>query len=369
MAIALLVVAGCAALPRSGPMTAAMASAERPEDLEGLVTRLTPEVVEAVTAPPPAGFPETFRALTPIDPTRLGVDDVIDIMIWESDGAGLFGAAGGATAIESVTVDPAGRVFLPFAGFQPAAGSTVAALRERLREALEPLTLSPQVDIRLREGRSRTVAVQGAVARPGIYEIDRPTGRLGAMLAEAGGAVDLPERTEVSVQRGDTVGRQILADILADPALDIALRPGDQIILTPIRERFMALGASSVQAELPFPTRPLTLLSAIGAARGLRDFEADPTGVFLFRYEEQSIADALLPGPEPEGLPEGEGRPIVYRLDLSQPESFFVARAFQMRDGDALFVTNAPLTELRKFLQLFNSVVAPVNTIDTLPVQ
>jgi hypothetical protein len=32
-------------------------------------------------------------------------------------------------------------------------------------------------------------------------------------------------------------------------------------------------------------------------------------------------------------------------------------------------VTNAPLTELRKFLQLFNAVVTPVNTVDTFPLQ
>jgi hypothetical protein len=140
-------------------------------------------------------------------------------------------------------------------------------------------------------------------------------------------------------------------------------------VLTPIRERFIAFGASGAQAEFSFPTRPLSLLSALGAARGLRDFDADPTGVFVLRFEDPAVADALLPGPPPEAAPHGPGRPIVYRLDLSQPEGFFVAREFGMRDGDAIFVTNAPLTELRKFLQLFNAVVTPVNTVDTFPLQ
>lgn len=358
---------GCAALPRSGPLTADMRTAERPEDLEGLVTPLTAATAAVIESTPPPGFPPHFLSATPIDPTRIGIDDRLDIVIWESGGAGLFNAEGGVTPILSAVVDRNGRIFVPFAGPQPAAGATITELRTRIRNALEPYTLSPQVDVRLGEPRSRTVAVQGAVARSGVYPIERATARLGAMLAQAGGAVDQPERIEVVVHRRGETGRQILADVLEDPSLDIALRPGDQIILTPIRERFVVLGAASVQAELGFPTRPLDLLSAVGAARGLRDFDADPTGVFVFRYEDPNLADSLLPGPAPEGMPAGPGRPIVYRLDLSRPESFFVARQFKIRDGDAIFITNAPLTELRKFLQLFNAVVTPINTVDATP--
>ena len=364
MAAAMLLTAGCEALPRSGPLTVDMASAERPEDLEGLVAPLDETAVALAVAPAPPSFPPAFLEAAPLDPTRLGVDDVLDITIWESEGAGLLNAEGGATTIPGVVVDPSGRVFVPFAGAQRAAGRTVAELRDQVRAALEPLTLSPQVDIRLRDPRSRLVSIQGAVAAPGIYPIERATSRLAEMLSRAGGARQLPETVEVALRRRDVTGRQILADVFDDPALNVALRPGDLMVLSPIRERFLVLGASSVQAEITFPTRPLDLLSALGAARGLRDFDADPTGVFVFRLERPEIADALLEGPEPEGLPAGEGRPIVYRLDLSQPEGLFYARRFPMRDGDAIFVTNAPLTEIRKFLQLFNSVVTPVNTID-----
>jgi polysaccharide export outer membrane protein len=331
------------------------------------VTLLTADVASRVAGPPPEEFPEAFRAAAPIDPTRIGLDDQIDVLIWESEGGGLFNPEGGVTTISAATVDAAGRIFVPFVGHTQAAGVTLSDLRERLRRALEPLTLAPQVDVRLHEARSRLVTIQGAVASPGVYPIERATAHLVPMIALAGGATDQPERVEVIVQRRGVIGRQILADVLDDPALDIALRPADQVILSPIRERFIVLGASSVQAELPFPTRPLDLLSALGAARGLRDFDADPTGVFVFRYEEEAVADALLPGPEPAAIPRGPGRPIVFRLDLSQPESFFVAREFRMRNRDAIFVTNAPLVELRKFLQLFNAVVTPVNTVDTLP--
>jgi polysaccharide export outer membrane protein len=365
LALSTATLSGCAALPRSGPLTMDIrGDADDAGALEGLVAPLTAEAAEMATATPPPGFPPAFLSAGPIDPTRLGVDDLLDITIWESEGAGLLNTAGGATAIEGARVDSSGRIFVPFAGHQRAAGSMLSDLRERIRMALEPLTLSPQVDVRLRDPRSRLVTLQGAVARPGVYPIERATARVAEMLAAAGGASEPPERVEVAVERGGVIGRQILAEIFDEPALNIALRPGDLVVLSPIRERFLTLGASSIQAEIPFPSRPLTLLSALGAARGLRDFDADPSGVFLFRYEDPAIADALLPGPVPPGAPKGPGRPIVYRLDLSEPQGFFLARRFAMRDGDAIFVSNAPLTELRKFLQLFNSVVAPVQTVD-----
>ena len=260
-------------------------------------------------------------------------------------------------------------MFVPFAGRQRAAGRTAAQLREATRRSLEKLTISPQVEVRLNEARSRFVTVQGAIAAPGVYPIEASTARLAAMIARAGGASSPAERTEIAISRDGVVGRQILSGVLNEPESDIALRSGDRIVLKPISDRFVALGATGVQADIPFSTRSFNLLSAIGAARGLRDFDADPSGVFVMRYEDPALADALLPGAPPPGAVTEAGRATIYRLDMSGPEAFFIARRFAMRDGDALFVSNAPLTELRKITQLFNAVLTPVATADTLPIQ
>ena len=359
LGIAVLALASCAALPRSGPLTADM-TAEDEADIEGLVAPLTAEAAALAANPERRNFPPAFFAASEVDPTRLGVDDVLDIAIWETDESGLFGGSEGAALLSGVAIDGEGRIFVPFVGQVRAAGLTPAALRERIRAALEPLTLSPQVDVRLREARSRTLTVQGAVARPGPYSIERAATRLTPMLALAGGATLPPEQAEVVLRRGDESGSVMLEDLYADPTLDIPVAPHDIVIMNAIRERFVVLGATRVQGEITFPTRDLNLLRALGAARGLIDFDADPSGVFVFRWESPQVADALLAGAQPPGLPPGPGRPIVYRLDMKQPGAFFIAQTFEMRDGDAIFVTNAPLTELRKFLQLFTSVLTPV---------
>lgn len=365
---AALVLGGCAVLPRAGPMANQLTATEEDPTLDGLVLPLTAEVAAAVNRADTRGFPSAFFEARAMDPDRIGVGDVLDVIVWEAESTGLLGNGAGPGTLAAVPVEADGSVFVPFAGTIPAAGSTPAQLRRRIRDALSPLTLEPQVDVRLREARSRTLTVQGAVARPGPYVIDRPLLRLTPLLAHAGGATLPPEQAEVVVRRGQTAGSVMLEDVYADPGLDIPLAPDDIVVINALRERFLVLGASSVQREVTFPTRRVDLLRALGQAQGLDDFNADPTGVFLFRYEDPMIATALLPGEQPDGLPAGPGRPVIYRLDMTRPEALFVAKTFQMRDGDAIFVTNAPLTELRKITQLFSSVLAPVQaTTSAIP--
>jgi polysaccharide export outer membrane protein len=364
--VASLALGGCNTLPRSGPLASQIDTREEPGAREGLVVSLDAGVIERIEQPDVRGFTEPLLSADAIDPTRLGVGDRFDVIVWEPNESAIFGGGGGAGRLPAVEVASDGTIYLPFAGTIRAAGTTPAELRTRIRRALEPYTASPQVDLRLQAGVSRTVIIQGAVARPGPYEIDRTSTRLLQMLAHAGGVATEPERLEVAIRRAGVTAAEMLEDIYAEPRLNVALRPGDLVLLTPLRQRFVVLGAAGRQSQIPFPTRELSLLQALAAAGGLDDFTANPKGVFVLRREDPARAEALLAGPEPEGLPPGPGRPVVYRLDLTEPGALFVAERFRVRDGDAIFVTNAPFTELRKILQVFNSVIVPVQQTQSL---
>lgn len=356
---------GCG-LPRSGPLASQIDPDEEPGVREGLVVSLDADVISRLEQPAVRGFTGSLLAADAIDPTRLGVGDRLDVLVWEPNEAAIFGGGEGAGRLPAVEVASDGTIYVPFAGNIRAAGATRAELRTRIRRALEPYTASPQVDLRLERGVSRTVTLQGAVAQSGPYEIDRTSTRLLEMLAHAGGVTMEPERLEVAIRRDGVTAAEMLEDIYAEPNLNVALRPGDLVLLTPLRQRFLVLGAAGRQAQIPFPTREVNLLQAVAAAGGLDDFTADPMGVFVFRRERREQAETLLAGPEPKGLPPGPGRPVVYRLDLTRPGALFVGERFRVRDGDAIFITNAPFTELRKILQVFNSVLVPVQTTSTL---
>ncbi len=52
--------------------------------------------------------------------------------------------------------------------------------------------------------------------------------------------------------------------------------------------------------------------------------------------------------------------PVVYRLDLSNPNSMFMEQQFQVANRDLLFVSNAPSVGFQKAVDIFNGIVAPV---------
>ena len=58
--------------------------------------------------------------------------------------------------------------------------------------------------------------------------------------------------------------------------------------------------------------------------------------------------------------------PVVYQTNLAEPGGYFLAKEFEMRDGDLIFVSNAPAAELEKFLRLVSTVVTPVIWANTL---
>ena len=50
---------------------------------------------------------------------------------------------------------------------------------------------------------------------------------------------------------------------------------------------------------------------------------------------------------------------------MKDPNSFFVAQSFMMDNKDVVYVSNAPIAELQKFLNVIFSVAYPVMTTVT----
>ena len=58
---------------------------------------------------------------------------------------------------------------------------------------------------------------------------------------------------------------------------------------------------------------------------------------------------------------------MVYLLDLTEPNGLFEARDFVIRDGDTLYVTEAPLTQWNKTIgALVGSLLGPAASLDQL---
>ena len=138
------------------------------------------------------------------------------------------------------------------------------------------------------------------------------------------------------------------------------MQPGDVITVVPEPQTFTAFGGTGQNAQIPFNAMGITLEEAIAKAGGLLDYRADPAGIFLLRFEPTALVAQLAPSRD---LPsQGDLVPVIYRLNLRDANSFFLARSFAMRDKDILYVSNSPLDPVQKFLSLVGSVTAPAAT-------
>mgnify|MGYP001382246049 CR=1 FL=1 len=155
-------------------------------------------------------------------------------------------------------------------------------LRQIITQRLSTQTPDPQVTVARVAGDGATVSVMGKVVSQGVYPIERPTRALSAMLARAGGVSIAPEIAVVTVKRGNDMGKVWLTDLYSGQN-DIALRPGDIILVEEDQRNFTAIGALGGQTRVPLGNDMISAVEAIAMVGGLNLNLADPTGVFILR--------------------------------------------------------------------------------------
>ncbi len=344
--VALSLVASCG-LPRSGPNKRELLAGSVEKKGDAFIVTVTPAISRATAVQPTFGFSAAFQNAGLVGSDTISSGDSVSITVFENvkDDPLLGNSGQRVTQLSEVQVDGQGFIFLPYAGRIKAAGQTPEGLRQAITRQLEDQTPDPQVTVARSAGDGSSVSIAGQAAGPGVYPIEAPTRTLATMLAKTGGVAIDPDIAIIRVTRGSHTGRVWLKDLYENPALDIALRPGDKIIVEEDSRSFIALGATGGQNLVPFESETLSALEAIATVGGLATNSADPTGVFVLRNESEEIANAIL------GRTDliGEQR-IIYVLDLTEPTGLFEARDFQIRDGDTLYVTEAPFVQWQKTL-------------------
>ena len=360
--VAVLAVVASCGLPRSGPTKNEIFSGSVMEDGDAFVLVVNDRVNLVASVTPALGFSAGFRDASPIGSDTIRAGDVLGLTIWENVRDPLLVPAGqNATVLEEVQVDGSGFIFVPYAGRIRAAGNTPDAIRRIITEKLEEQTPDPQVQVRRLAGDGATVSVVGAVAAQGVYAIERPTRTLSAMIARAGGVAIQPEIAQVTVVRGDHTGEIWFEDLYAHPGHDIALRAGDRIFVEQDTRSFTALGATGTQSRVAFESQTISAIEAIAQVGGLNTNLADPTGVFVFRNEPVEIASQLVARNDLIGT-----QRVIYVLDLTEPNGMFMARDFAIRDGDTVYVTEAPFSQFNKTISAVFGTLGSVSTAAAL---
>ncbi|MCB1533887.1 MAG: hypothetical protein KDJ44_03965, partial [Rhodoblastus sp.] len=93
---------------------------------------------------------------------------------------------------------------------------------------------------------------------------------------------------------------------------------------------------------------------------------ANPEGVFLLRAEPAAIARQLDPAyPVPPGA---QTVNVVYRINLKDTATYFLARGFAVRNKDVIYVAAAPSTELNQAMKLFATIAQPAMSGATMAI-
>lgn len=372
LAVALaLATAGCGSglVGQAGPSSGSIAKAADSAALAGIrVVDLDRTAAEQLLAQDaPASFARDLGGASPVG-TVVQPGDVLEVSIWEAPPAALFGGSG-MTAVRSeglqlsttstlpeLLVGLNGTIFVPFAGTVSVANRTPQQIEAEITRRLSAKAHLPQVIVRIARNASANVTVVGEVANSSRMPLTPKGERLLDALAHAGGTRQPSAKMTVQVTRGENVVAMPLDAVIRDPAQNIVLSTGDVVTAIFQPYSFTVLGATGKNEEVPFESTGISLAQALGRFGGLQDQRANAKGVFVFRWERPAT-----PAAAPAGPVDAQGRvPVIYRVNLRDPATFFLAQNFAMRNGDVVYVATAPIAEFQQFVNVVASTVLPL---------
>ncbi len=330
-----LALAGCQAIPGDGPWLND-ASSRSTEALPFDVIDLTPTTVVAYRPPASLDEPSTTSNLSAGVKVAVAPGDVLRVRIFEPYEGSIFPTIqkpGADLGAQRVTEQ--GTIEVPYVGTVQVSGLNLREIEQRIVGQLGNKAQDPQVIVEFVADRTHTVMVSGDVKNPSRISLLEGVRTVVDAINHAGGPVSPAAQLQVVLRRqGQVILTTQYSDLLAGQ--DVAVQKGDEIVVRPNSRIFTVLGAVLKSGNVELTKPNLTLLEALGQVGGLSDERANKTGVFVFR-----MGDV-------ETNPTGRAR--VFRLDLNQPVSIFVAQQFGMQPQDVVYVTNAPLYEYNKVL-------------------
>lgn len=377
--LALLVLSGCGSLPSSGPTTTSIIEDGDPEKGKGeyMMVPVTQRIVNVLkksggeSVAQGSGSDEfrirsdrrVPRSSAGAATQKLAPGDVVVVTIFTM-GGGLFGDAedtgGNVTSFKPQMIDSSGQITIPHVGRIQASGNTLHEVEQAITEPLRGKAVEPWVVVSLAQRKGGDlVTVAGDVKAPQRVQVPFAGLRLLDAVTHAGGSIARDYETMVLVTRGNETRAAILEEVLTDPGKNIQLEAGDTIVLKGRKWNYITFGATGLQQVNYFEQREITIAQALAQAGGLRDLQANPEAVFIYRFEPKTLAKKL---GEVQGVTTDEGVPVIYQVNLREPKGYFLASQFEIQDRDIVFVGNAGSLEVVKFLEIINTLTAPARS-------
>ncbi len=364
--VLLILQSGCAVLPSSAPTArqvnapAALADG-RPVEVIDLTEAGWPKNDDGTKIRESWAFVDGNAATGEILP-----GDRLDIVIFEI-GYTLFGGetsvrpgnsdkpvAATGNALPQIEVPASGEILLPYIGRLNALGRNGQSVAAEVKRRMRGLSQQAEVLVTVTPGPIRAITVSGNVKSPGRQVLTVAGERVLDIIAQAGGPTEQPANIFVRLTRGGISDELRLDRVFAEDAANVRLMPGDSIQLIKSIRTLTVIGAAKNVSEVAIDNDNLTLIEALARAGGPIDAQADAKGVFVFRFVSKNI----------EGT--SSWSPTIYRLNMLDPRSYFIASQFDMQDDDVVLIANSRSAQFGKLVQLLNQFTSPIVTAELL---
>ena len=288
------------------------------------------------------------------DSYKVGFGDVLFIYVYgetERLSAALAKGAAINPIFEKIVRDD-GTIFYPNAGIIDVAGKTVEEIRLILTDSLSSVLNNPQVDVSVAEFNSQKIVISGSFENAGIVPVTTVPKTLSEVIASANpfgasGQLSTGDLTSIRFTR-DGYTYDIDYEYLSRNSQIqnyIYLKGGDVIHLPDNSlNQVHVIGEASDPVSINLTRKYIPLSVALAKAKGLNQSTAKGKDVYILR---------------PKDL---EGKPRIFRSDMSSPTGYLVAGEFDLQSEDIVFVGTAGVTSWSRFI---NQVLPFTNFINS----
>ncbi len=273
---------------------------------------------------------------------KVGPGDVLFIYVYgetERLSAALARGAAINPVFEKIVRDD-GSIFYPNAGILDVGGKTVEEIRLALTDSLSNVLNNPQVDVSVTEFKSQKVVVSGSFSNVGTIPITSVPQTLSEVIANANpfgesGMKPLGDLTSLKFTR-DGYTYDIDYEYLARNSQIqnyIFLKSGDVIHMPDnSQNQVHVIGEASNPVSINLSRKNIPLSSALAQAKGLNQATSRGKDVYVLRQKDF------------------EGKPRIFKSDMSSPTGYLVAGEFMLQSQDIVFIGTAGVTSWSRFI-------------------
>jgi len=318
-----------------------------------LIEKVSIDLIEKEQKKIPLNLPLSLLNYSP-ESYKVGFGDVLFIYVYgetERLSAALARGAAINPIFEKIVRDD-GTIFYPNAGILEVAGKTVEEIRLILTDALSNVLNNPQVDVSVAEFNSQKIIVSGSFQKVGSVPVTTVPQTLTEVIANANpfgdsGNRPLGDLTSVKFTREGYTYDLDYEYLTRNSQIQnyIYLKGGDVIHLPDNSlSQVHVIGEASSPVSINLSRKNIPLSVALAKAKGLNQSTSKGKDVYILRPKDF------------------EGKPRIFKSDMSSPSGYLVAGEFNLQAKDIVFVGTAGVTSWSRFI---NQVLPFTNFINS----